>query len=270
MRDNPAGFTGGIPENYDRHLGPVLFADYARDLAGRIAGDRPARLLETASGTGIVTRALRDAIPGAHITATDLNPPMLDVARAKFRAGEQIDFKVADAGALPFADGSFDAAACQFGVMFFTDKDRSYREVHRVLRPGGRYVFSVWDAHSRNAFAASVAGLIKEHFPTDTPPFYEIPFGYHRIDPIKDSLEAAGFTAIRVNVLPIDKVVEDIAGFSRGLVFGNPLIDQIKARGGIAPEAFRAEAEAALRRSFGSPARTRLQAILVEAQKPAG
>jgi len=77
-------------------------------------------VLETAAGTGIVTRKLRDALAkDARLTATDLNPPMLEVARAKFRAGEQVEFQPADATALPFADGSFDAVMCQFGIMFF-------------------------------------------------------------------------------------------------------------------------------------------------------
>jgi SAM-dependent methyltransferase len=77
-------------------------------------------VLETGAGTGIVTRRLRDLLPAtAWLIATDLNPPMLDIARKKFRADEPIEFEHADAMALPFADGSFDAVVCQFGVMFF-------------------------------------------------------------------------------------------------------------------------------------------------------
>jgi len=110
-------------------------------------------VLETAAGTGIVTRKLRDALAkDARLTATDLNPPMLEVARAKFRAGEQVEFQPADATALPFADGSFDAVTCQFGIMFFPGKAKSCSEVFRVLAPGGRYVFSVWDSHRYNPF----------------------------------------------------------------------------------------------------------------------
>jgi ubiquinone/menaquinone biosynthesis C-methylase UbiE len=95
-----------------------------------------------------VTRQLRDFLPpGGHVTATDLNAPMLEVARTKFRSGEQVEFQPADATALPFSDGAFEAVVCQFGVMFFPQKDTSYREVHRVLAPGRRYLFSVWDSH---------------------------------------------------------------------------------------------------------------------------
>ena len=123
---------------------PIVFVDFATDIAHRAAAWSPARVLETAAGTGVVTRQLRDLLPAsAHLTATDLNPPMLEIARAKFRPDEQVDFRPADATALPFPDGNFDAVVCQFGVMFFPDKDKSYREIHRVLAPGGRYLFNV-------------------------------------------------------------------------------------------------------------------------------
>ena len=101
---------------------------------GRVAALNPRRVLETAAGTGIVTRALRDALPaGASLTASDLNAPMLDIAAEKFRHGEAVEFRTADAIALPFTDASFDVIVCQFGVMFFPDKDKSYREAFRVL-----------------------------------------------------------------------------------------------------------------------------------------
>jgi len=75
------------------------------------------RVLETACGTGIVTRALRDALPTTTLlTAADLNGEMMDVARAKVKAGEAVDFQVVDGTALRFADASFDTMICQFGV----------------------------------------------------------------------------------------------------------------------------------------------------------
>ena len=127
MSSDAASFIGNIPQHYDQGLGPIIFAEYAADIARRAAASRPARVLETAAGTGIVTRKLRDALPGdTQLTATDLNPPMLDMARAKFRPGEQVGFQPADAVALPFADQSFDAIVCQFGVMFFPDKAKSF------------------------------------------------------------------------------------------------------------------------------------------------
>jgi SAM-dependent methyltransferase len=170
MKDDAAGFTGSIPEHYDQGLGPVIFVDYAADMAHRVAACAPSRVLETAAGSGIVTRQLRDALPnGTQLTATDLNAPMLDVARTKFQPGEQVEFKPADAMALPLEDGSFDAVVCQFGVMFFPDKAKSYREVYRVLAPGGHYWLSVWDSHSYNPWARIVHEVCGRFFPADPP-----------------------------------------------------------------------------------------------------
>jgi ubiquinone/menaquinone biosynthesis C-methylase UbiE len=125
MSDRAADFTGSIPAFYDHGLGPVFFADFADDIARRAAATAPRRVLEIAAGTGIVTRRLRDMLPPeAHLAATDLNPPMLEVARGKFHPDEMVEFQPADAMALPFPDSSFDVVVCQFGVMFFPDKDK--------------------------------------------------------------------------------------------------------------------------------------------------
>ena len=111
-------------------------------------------MLETAAGTGVLTRALASRLPAlARIVATDLNQPMLDHAAARQPGDTRITWQQADALALPFADASFDAVACQFGVMFFPDKVQGYREARRVLKPGGRFLFNVWDQISENEFA---------------------------------------------------------------------------------------------------------------------
>jgi SAM-dependent methyltransferase len=271
VRDNAAGFTGSIPEHCDHGLGPMIFVDYAADIAQRVATATPARVLETAAGTGIVTRKLRDVLPsGVRLTATDLNAPMLEIARTKFRPDEEVEFQPADAMALPFADVSFDAVVCQFGVMFFPDKDKSYREVHRVLAPGGRYLFSVWDSHQYNPFGRVADEVARRFFPSDPPQFYRVPFSCHQIDPIKESIIAAGFTSFSATVVRLEKEIPDAASFARGLVYGNPLIDQVRARGGVEPERIVEAVLQELQREFGAdPGRMPLQAIMFSATKPA-
>jgi SAM-dependent methyltransferase len=267
MRGEAAGFVGNIPGYYDRDMAPVLFVDYADDLARRVAARSPRRVLETAAGTGILTRRLRDLLPAARLVATDLNPPMLDTARAKFAADEAIEFQQADALSLPFGDDMFDVVVCQFGVMFFPDKPASYNEVHRVLAPGGSYIFNVWDAHRYNPAYRIAHELVAAHFPTDPPGFFEVPFAYHALDPIKDALAAAGLTDIRIAVLSRVHELGDLTAFTRAVVYGSPMIDQIGARGGD-PDAIVAALGAAFRREFGTaPSRIPLQAIVFEASR---
>ena len=137
MADETSRFGEGLAQTYDLHLGPVYFEALGRLMASRVAAHAPARVLETAAGTGIVTRALRASLPGpSSLVATDLSQPMLDIASAKLAGTPGISFKQADATALPFADESFDAIVCQFGFMFFPDKAAALAEVRRVLSPG--------------------------------------------------------------------------------------------------------------------------------------
>jgi len=175
MPQTDAVFSGSIPAFYDRYLGPLLFEPYADDLARRLTDLTSGRVLETAAGTGIVTRMLVRALPGTvAIVATDLKQPMLDFAAAQ--AGvERVEWRQADALSLPFEGGSFDAVVCQFGVMFFPDKRAAHREARRVLKPGGRFVFSVWDRLEENELSQIVNDTIAALFPGDPPGFLAEP-----------------------------------------------------------------------------------------------
>jgi ubiquinone/menaquinone biosynthesis C-methylase UbiE len=163
-------FAGSIPEIYDRFLVPLIFEPYARDLAARVAGLDPQNVLETAAGTGVLTREIASRLPAhARLVATDLNQPMLDLAAAQQGGAGRVAWRQADALALPFEDQSFDAVTCQFGVMFFPDKIQGYRQARRVLKPGGRFLFNVWDQISENDFADVVTQSLATLFPQDPP-----------------------------------------------------------------------------------------------------
>ena len=269
MPPDSTSFSGSsIPENYDTGLGPVIFVDYAEDIARRAAALKPRRVLETAAGTGIVSRRLRDHLPAdAHLTSTDLSPGMIEVAQKKFKPTEQVAFQPADATALPFRDQSFDVVVCQFGVMFYPEKDKSYSEVHRVLAPGGHYLFSAWDPHRYNAFGRISHGLLARFFPYDPPQFQAIPFSYP-FDAARDSLVVAGFTDITAHVVRFEKNIGDGSELARGLAFGSPVVDQIKARGGATPEQFHAALIAEFQLELGNPGKMPIQATVYSARKP--
>ena len=93
---------------------------------------------------------LAETLPAAvEIVATDLNQAMVDHAAAK-PALARATLRQADALALPFEAARFDAVVCQFGAMFFPDRVAGYREARRVLKPGGRFLFTMWDSLDHN------------------------------------------------------------------------------------------------------------------------
>ena len=252
MNDQSSQFVGSIPENYDRGLGPYIFHEYAADLARRAAGANPAEVLELAAGTGIVTRKLRDVLaPATRLVATDLNPPMLAVAGAKFAPNEKIEFEPADAMALPFGDGAFDLVVCQFGVMFFPDKPVAFREAGRVLRSGGRYLFNVWGSMSENPYSEVAQNVVESFFPVDPPGFYRVPFSYSDQAVVMAHMAAGGLQDIECETVTLTKDIADWALFAHGIVFGNPLIDEINNRSGVEPEEVEQAILSALRQHFG-------------------
>lgn len=195
-------FAGSIPEIYDTYLAPLIFENYAADMAARIADARPAAVLETAAGSGVVTRALAPLLEGARYAVTDLNQPMLDQAAARQPDADALEWRQADALDLPFGDDEFDAVCCQFGVMFFPDRVKGFAEARRVLRPGGRFIFNVWDRIEANEFADLVTRGAGEVFPDDPPRFLaRTPHGYHDTAVIRDELAAAGFTDIAIETV---------------------------------------------------------------------
>ena len=257
-------FVGSIPENYDRYLGPVLFEPYAQDLVDRVKVPEGGRLLEIACGTGIVTRRLRDRLPpGVKIVATDLNEAMINYARQKFRADENVEWKPADALDLPFGVESFDAVVCQFGLMFFPDKQRGVNEAYRVLKPGGEYIFSVWDAIERVDLAKATETVIKQFFPEDPPDFYDIPFSFHEEDRLQSVLSTAGFRETKIEVVPFPCVSASARDAAHGLIHGNPVITAINERDPAKAPAVEAALAEKIATQFGSaPVNARMQAIV--------
>jgi ubiquinone/menaquinone biosynthesis C-methylase UbiE len=222
-------FAGSIPAIYDRYMVPLVFAPYARLVAERAAELRPRRILETAAGTGVVTEELHRALPEAEIVATDLNAPMLEQAARRISAAN-VQFKPADAQALPFDDKLFDLVVCQFGLMFVPDKVRANSEARRVLRDGGRYLLVIWDRIEHNLATMAAGHAVAELFPMDAVRFYErIPFRYHDVGQIEQDLLAAGFTDIEYETVELHSRAASARDAAIGLVQGTPVRSDIEA-----------------------------------------
>jgi ubiquinone/menaquinone biosynthesis C-methylase UbiE len=225
-------FSGSIPENYDRYLVPLIFEDFAEDLAKRVSSLSPKAVLETAAGSGVVTRALSaKLVPDAQYTVTDLNQPMLDFAATRLPNDKRIMWRQADAQALPFADGTFDVVCCQFGVMFFPDRELAYREAKRVLRPRGCFLFNVWDRIEENVFADDVTNALAEVFPNDPPRFLaRTPHGHGDTTVIVSELKKAGFSNIAVETRAMQSRAPSPRHPAIAYCQGTPLRNEIEAR----------------------------------------
>ena len=263
-------FAGSIPELYERFFVPLIFEFYALDLAERLARTQPQDVLETAAGTGVLTRAMAARIPAqARIVATDLNQPMLDHARAQLSQDGRIEWRQADALALPFADQSFDAVACQFGVMFFPDKVRGYEEARRVLKSGGRFFFNVWDRISENEFADVVTGALAALFPHDPPRFMSrIPHGYHDVERIRRELNVAGFADVSLDAVDGRSKASSPRDAAMAYCQGSPLRNEIEARDASRLEEATQRAADALAARFGTGAiEGRIRAFVIAATR---
>jgi ubiquinone/menaquinone biosynthesis C-methylase UbiE len=233
-------FAHSTPSLYDRYMGPLLFEPHAKLVAERCAVLHPDRILETAAGTGIVTRAVHRAAPRAELVATDINSAMLDFAAQELRS-KHVSFQRADAENLPFIEGSFDIVLCQFGVMFFPDKIRANQEARRVLRPNGHYLLVTFNRLELNPIPKAAQDAVNALFPHDPLDYMERgPFSYADPARIKHDLLAAGFTDVEIETIKLSSRVNS-RDAAQGLVFGSPFRSEIERRD---PSAFDRAAEA--------------------------
>jgi SAM-dependent methyltransferase len=221
-----ATFSGAIPENYDRYLGPLQFGPFARELVALLPADPGGDVLEVACGTGLATREIRRALVDTRrLVATDFNKPMLDYAREKVKLGG-IEWREADGTRLPFDDGAFAVVVSGFGLMFMPDKAKAVSEARRVLRPGGLYLFSVWDRMEHNTCSRVYTETIESLFPGDEEMAFRLPWSMHDEAALRTLLSGAGFgsVAIERRRLPVepfnprDIATGQVRGTPRGLL----------------------------------------------------
>ena len=219
-----AAFSGPIPANYDKYLGPILFEPYALDLAGRLKNHALKQVLEIACGTGRVTRHLVQLLnENGHLVATDLNPDMMKVAQEKV-VDPRVEWKLADAQDLPFPDESFDHIICQFGVMFFPDKKLAFSEAWRVLKPGGFYLFNTWGSKEDNSKIAVVREVMDELFREENPDYLNKgPYSFFDEHEIRTWMELAGFKRVKIERVKKTSAFNDLESFINGFFVSSPL-----------------------------------------------
>jgi ubiquinone/menaquinone biosynthesis C-methylase UbiE len=192
-----AGWTQNAPD-YDARAGrmttavvdPMLAAVYART---------GARLLDVCCGPGYLVGAA--AARSLAAVGIDISPAMVDEARRRFPDAE---FHVADAEDLGFADKSFDAVTCAFGLLHLSDARRAMAEAFRVLVPGGSYAFAVWCQPEKARLLDLALKEISAHADMDVPlPRAPSMFEFSDPDVTRAALEGAGFGDVTVQEVPI-------------------------------------------------------------------
>ena len=261
-------FSGSVAQLYEQYMVPLIFDSYAKDMVTRLASLQRTDVLEIAAGTGAVTRHMADQLPAnVRIVATDLNQPMLDHAMS-IGTSRPVTWQQADAMSLPFGDGTFDAVVCQFGAMFFPDKAAAFAEARRVLRPGGTFLFNVWDRIEDNEFAECVTLAMAGLFPTDPPRFLaRLPHGYHDKAVISVALAYGGFTGTKAfDTVTAQSQAESPRTVATAYCQGTPLRNEIEARDASLLGKATDIATAAIGQRFGLGQVTgKIQAIVIAA-----
>jgi ubiquinone/menaquinone biosynthesis C-methylase UbiE len=164
------------------------------------------RVLDLACGAGEpAVSAARAVAPSGRVVATDLSPAMVEASQRRFdRLGLPIEARVMDAETIDFPDATFDAVTMRFGMMFCPDPARVAREIHRVLKPGGRFALSVWDQPQFNSFFTAIAQVAAKYIQLPPPdPTAPGPFRLAAPGALESTLRAGGFTEISIEPFPV-------------------------------------------------------------------
>ena len=266
MVDTARDFSGSIPEYYDSILGPAQLNALAADLVKRMPVRPKGDVLELACGTGIVTAKLRERIDSNfRLVATDISDAMLAYARNKVKG--KIDWRVADAAALPFKDETFGAVVCALGVMFVTDKSKLFTEIRRVLTEGGMLLFNTWDRLEANPHAQAASEVMQELFPGDPEmDFSKIPYSFNDEGMIRGLLDGARFRNIEIDKVKIQVDCPSARTFATGQIRGTPRSLLLEKKGANPEEVIDKVAERLAAAGGAEPFRVEANALVVRAQ----
>jgi ubiquinone/menaquinone biosynthesis C-methylase UbiE len=259
-------FTGSIPANYEKYLGPFLFEPYALDLVSRLQDKKYDDILEIACGTGRVTAHLANSVKFETLIATDLNPDMIAVANENVK-NNNIKWMPANAMELPFIDRAFDLVVIQFGIMFFPDKQKGLNEVYRVLRPKGKLIFNTWDKPEAVPAIYKARKIIEGFLGDNLPIFYDIPYSMHDENELRSLAEIAGFKDVKVSLVKKEGVSPSAAQLAKGIVEGNPIYLTITEKDPSLINIIEDQIAKELATKFGERVKSPLQAWVVDANK---
>jgi ubiquinone/menaquinone biosynthesis C-methylase UbiE len=268
--DRSSAFTSAsVPDEYEEYLVPAVFGAWAEVLLDAIVIPPGSRVLDIASGTGVLARAAaRRAGCDGQVVASDVSRPMLARAAAAGApdGAAPIQYQEAPADALPFADSSFDVVLCQQGLQFFPARAAAIGEMRRVLRSGGVAGMAVWaEGHPVEPFGVYCEELAAVGAEPPFPGAFESDSFTMGLETVRLLLDEAGFA--RVDATVVERRVSwpdtaSVAAGVRGTPFG-PLLQMLSA-------GQRNRFEAALAKRFapeapGAPVHRQTAAVIARA-----
>jgi ubiquinone/menaquinone biosynthesis C-methylase UbiE len=261
-------FTGSIPRNYDRYMGPMFFEEYAKEIADRVDVSKVKDALELSCGTGRVTNHLRKVLQAsAKLIASDISQDMMDIAKERL-SGEAIDWRSIDFTTIPLENSSVDLVVCSFAYMFAENKTEAFQEALRILRPGGMLILSTWDKMEFNQASSVFRQIVKTYLGDLLPETYKLPYSMHDPNKIREQLLQAGFSAVKIDVVEKNSVSETARDAAIGMVQGGSLYNEIVRKNPAWVEEITASVEKELSEKFGAaPMIAPMRALIAQAWK---
>lgn len=219
MSQNSIQATTSPSEIYERYIVPGIFARWSEVHLDLVAPQPGERVLGLACGTGIVARTAASMVqPGGEVIGVDFSPAQITMARS---IDPSIEWREGDAGSLSFGDGELDLVVCQHGFQFFPDRVQAVREIHRVLKPGGRVGIAVWSSIDRlPGYAALIHALERRVGPSAAGLMTDISV---LSDPgeVRQFLSDGGFPDAEVRTISLDVVFASADEFTRAIAVGS-------------------------------------------------
>lgn len=181
----------GAAKVYEQFFVPALFAEWAPRVLDALSVESGDRILDVACGTGVVARHARNRHPSATVVGLDPNLGMLTVAHERC---PEVTWTQGVAEDIPFPDQSFDRVACQFGLMFFSDRDAAIREMLRVTKPGGKLAFVVWASLEDTPGYSDVTRLLHDVIGDEAANAMRAPFCLGDVEKLGSIFDSAGAT----------------------------------------------------------------------------
>lgn len=220
-----------VASAYDDVLVPVLFKPWAARLIGEYGPWEGRRVLDLATGSGILAQLVAGQVgPCGKVLGIDINGEMLALARKRC-AGltPEVEFTQSPAHPLEVSSDSIDFVVCQQGFQFFPDKDAAAREMHRVLREGGKVIITTWRPVAECRFFGSICDALDVIGEPEISDMMRLPFDFMPESQLTEHFGSAGFMNVHLNQQEQDLVIGGGATQAIEVAYATPIRPKLLA-----------------------------------------